>query len=190
MRRLCLLLCAVLVASACSEPPRKEMDRAQGALDAARAAGGELYAPQAFSAASTTLQQSHDAVTQRDYRLALSLAVEAHDRAQTAAKEAADNKARARGEGERGAAILEAAVKELQAAIARAQAARVPAADLKRARAAAADATRNLQKARAMLSGGDYLGAGEALKGRADAIRAQMQAIEQAAAAKPQRRRS
>ena len=190
MRRLSLLLCGLLAAGACSEPPRVEMDRAQGALDGARAAGGEQYAPQSYTQASTTLQQAHDAVAQRDYRLALSLAVEAHERAQTAAKEAADNKARARGDAERGAAVLDATIGELEARIAKAQAERTPARDLRRPRADAADARARLQEARALLSGGDYLGAGKALEGRIDAVRETIRQFDEAAAAraKPRRR--
>jgi len=44
-RRLCAAcLLAVLVVTACGEPPNKEMDQAQGAIDAARAAGADRYA--------------------------------------------------------------------------------------------------------------------------------------------------
>ena len=39
-----VLLPLLLLATACSEPPHKELDRAQGAIDAARAAGAEQYA--------------------------------------------------------------------------------------------------------------------------------------------------
>ena len=43
-----LLACALLLCAACSEPPQKEIDRAQGAIDAARAAGADQYAPDDF----------------------------------------------------------------------------------------------------------------------------------------------
>ena len=89
MPRLSALLCTIIVRAralrGCSEPPQKEIDRAQQAIDTARAAGAEQYAPESFAAATTALQQSHEAVDQRDYRLALSRAVDASDRAQEAA---------------------------------------------------------------------------------------------------------
>ena len=98
--RLAALLCALALCAACSEPPQKEIDRAQGSIDAARAAGAEQYAAAEIAAATTSLQQAHEAVDQRDYRLALSRAVDASEHAQEAAKEAADGKARARSEAE------------------------------------------------------------------------------------------
>ena len=67
-------MCAVVLCAACSEPPRKEIDRAQQAIEDARRAGAEQYAPETFAAATAALQQSHEAVDQRDYRLALSRA--------------------------------------------------------------------------------------------------------------------
>src|SRR6476646_8902770 len=64
-----LLAIASLVA--CGEPPDKEMHQAQGAIDAARAAGAETYAPAELKAAVDALTRAQDAVAQRDYRLAL-----------------------------------------------------------------------------------------------------------------------
>jgi predicted S18 family serine protease len=192
MRRLSVLLCAAFLAAACSEPPQKEIDRAQGALDAARAAGAEHYATDTFAAAAATLQQSQDAVEQRDYRLALSLAIDAYERAQTAAKEAADGKARARGDGERAAAVTAATLQQLQTRLKAAEAAKVPARELRSARAAAADAEATLQEVRAMLNSGDYLAASEALKGATGAIHEQIRLLEEAMAARaarPSRRR-
>ena len=47
------------------------MQQAQGAIDAARAAGADRYAREEFTAAEDALKRAHDAVAQRDYRLAL-----------------------------------------------------------------------------------------------------------------------
>lgn len=192
MRRLFVLLCTALVA-ACSTPPQKEIDHAQGALDSARAAGAEQYAAETYRGASQLLQQSHDAVAQRDYRLALAHALDASERAQAAAKEAADGKARARGEGERAAAILDDTVKELRERLAAAGAARIPARDLRHPRDVARAAESALQKTRTMLSAGDYLAAGEAIKGQIEAVREQIRLLDEALAARskaaPRRRR-
>ena len=187
-----LLLPLLLFVTGCSEPPQKELDRAQGAIDAARAAGAEQYATQEFAAATAALQQAHEAVEQRDYRLALTRALDAGDRAQDAAKGAADGKARARSEAE--AAINAANVAEgrLKARI-NADRARLPRAELDAARQVERDADVALQKARASLNTGDYLQAKDLVKDVESQITTQIKALDAAAAAravKPPRRRS
>ncbi|MEO5820180.1 MAG: DUF4398 domain-containing protein [Vicinamibacteraceae bacterium] len=89
-----MLLGAVLL-TACAEPPTREISQAQGALDAARAAGAEAYARPEFQAADAALKKAHDAVTERDYRQALSFALDAREQARIAAREASTARARA-----------------------------------------------------------------------------------------------
>jgi hypothetical protein len=178
MRRFAILLCTAVLAVACSEPPNKELDRAQGALDAARAAGAERYAPQEFLAATGALAEAHEAVNQRDYRLALSLAVDANERALAAAREAAAARARIIGERERALADTAAALKELQARIAAAEKTRVPARDIKAARGVADAAAQALQEARTLLGKDDQEAAERRLAGQIDAIREQIAAVE------------
>src|SRR6476646_5120903 len=102
MRRLpAWLLVTLLVLSACAEPPTKELNQAQGALDAARAAGAEQYAPDEYRGAAAALKAANDAVEQRDYRLALNDALDSRERAQNAARQAAVTRARVRSEVER-----------------------------------------------------------------------------------------
>src|SRR3954469_20869079 len=74
------------------DPPDKEMQQAQSAIDNARSAGADRYAHDEFVAAEQALKNAHSAVDQRDYRLALTIALDSRERAQTAAKEAADKK--------------------------------------------------------------------------------------------------
>ena len=69
------------------------MQQAQGAIDAARAVGAEEYAHDEFIAAEDALRQAHDAADARDYRLALNHALDSLERAQTAAREASEQKA-------------------------------------------------------------------------------------------------
>ena len=57
------------------------MQQAQGAIDAARAAGADQYAREEFTAAEDALKRSHEAVAQRDYRQALNTALDARERA-------------------------------------------------------------------------------------------------------------
>ena len=96
-----LTLALTLVAGACAEPPNKEMHQAQGAIDAARAAGAERYAAAELAAAVKALAQADAAATQRDYRLALNHALDSRERAQSAAREAAAGRAAARSRAER-----------------------------------------------------------------------------------------
>jgi hypothetical protein len=157
MRRWSVLLCAILLCAACSEPPQKEIDRAQGAIDAARAAGAERYAAEAFGASTTALQQSRDAVQQRDYRLALSRALDASERAKEAATQAADNKAKARSESETAINTANVALLQMEGRLKAASAAKVPAQSIAHGRQVATDAGAALQKARAALRAGNYL---------------------------------
>ncbi|HJR60105.1 MAG TPA: hypothetical protein VJ813_11920, partial [Vicinamibacterales bacterium] len=62
MRAVPAVLLPLLLLAACSAPPQKEIDLAQGALDAAGAAGAKQYAPQEYAAATSSLQQARDAV--------------------------------------------------------------------------------------------------------------------------------
>jgi hypothetical protein len=164
---------AIAATIACSEPPSKEMDQAQGAIDAARAAGAELYAPNEFEAARTALKRSEEAVAARDYRLALGHALDARERAHDAAREAADGKAAARSNAERALASAEAAVKRAQARLAALSAARPRRRDIPEIDHAIDVASQAVQESRAALSKEDYLGANEALTGveaRLDAV--------------------
>jgi hypothetical protein len=181
-----VLLPLLLFVAACSEPPQKEIDRAQGGIDAARAAGAELYAKDAFAAATAALQQSHDAVAQRDYRLALTRALDANDRAQEAARGAADGKAHARSEAERAINLAAAALLRLKAKLAP-ESASLGAKDAEAAAATVHDAEAALQKARAALSVGDYIAAKDAVNGVDVTVNARIQAVDAAPAPKPVR---
>jgi hypothetical protein len=177
MRRLAALVCGLLLCTACSEPPQKELDRAQGAIDAARAAGAERYASGEFTAATTALQQAHDAVAQRDYRTALSRALAAGERAQEAARQAADGKARARAEAEVSITAAANALQQLRTTIKTAEAAKLTAAQLAPARKAADRIDRMLQEARAHLAAERYPDATAALKGVIAEVGGQIQAL-------------
>ncbi len=191
MRRLSAMLYTVvcaIVLSACSEPPQREINRAQGAIDAAKAAGAERYAPEALSAATGALQQAHEAVDQRDYRLALSRAVDAFDRAQDAARLAADGRARARTDAETAINAANVALQQLETHLKAADTARVPPKEIAQARRTARDAAATLQKARAQFGAGSYAEAVESVKGVDAAIRTQIREVEQAASARSKRR--
>ncbi len=118
--------------------------------------GADRYAPEEYTAAVEALRQAHEAVAQRDYRLALNHALDSRERAQAAAKKAADQQATLRSAAERRlgevTAMLAAANQQLRAA----EAARVPRRALAAPRAEIASADEALQKAGAALTTGDY----------------------------------
>lgn len=191
MRALPVLLLPLVLLAACSAPPQKEIDLAQGALDAARAAGAEQYATEQYTDATAALQDAHDAVGQRDYRLALTRALDAHDRAQDAARGAADGKARARGQAEAVTAAAAAAVNQIRSRIKVAEDARVLRKDLAAARQVVDDTDAAVQKARAAIKAEDYMGAQEAVKDVPARIATEIAAIDELVAkraARPARR--
>ena len=173
-----LLLPIVLIASlmfpACGgDPPDKEIQQAQGAIDAAKAVGAEQYARDEYAAAQTALKNANDAVEQRDYRLALNHALDARDRAKTAARQAADRKASARVDADRAIGAATRVLADAQARVKAAEAARTAARTLNDVRRTLTSAERQLQKARASFDGGDYPAAVQS----ANAALSQMQAI-------------
>jgi hypothetical protein len=179
--------CALILCAACSEPPQKEIDLAQGAIGAAQSAGADQYAPEVYNAATSALNQAHEAVQQRDYRLALSRAIEANERAREAAKEAANGKARARSDLENLLTMTTASVQQLETKLRSAEAARLP--SLERARKLRLDAQRALQEARAAMKEENYLPAMRRLKDLPTKIAAEIKAMDEALTARGQRGR-
>jgi hypothetical protein len=183
------LVAAACLVSACADPPSKEIDQAQGAIDAARAAGGERYAATEYAAANTSLENANTAVLQGDYRLALSHALASREHAQNAAREAADGKARTGAEVERSMAELAALLAQANTTIAAAQKARVPPRLLQQPAAEIEAVTAVVQKAGEAVKADDYLGARAMLEGVKERIQTAMTAIQQATTAQSARRR-
>jgi len=149
---------ALLLTIGCGgEPPEKEMQQAQGALDAARAAGADKYATEEFQAATLALANARDAVTQRDYRLALDRALDSRERAQNAAKMAADSKAAARTEADRAINAAQTELNAVEAKLKAAENAKASARLLAGPRRTLDAARTALQEVRAMFDKGDYL---------------------------------
>lgn len=179
----------VLAAIACAEPPRKEMDQAQGAIDAARAAGADEYAAAELKAAVDALARAERAVTERDYRLALNDALDSRERAQNAAKAAVDGRAKARGNAERAIAEVDVLLKRARTRLADPEVASLPARIVRDPLAVVAAAEKALQEARSALKTEDYAKAIAVANGRATALQGALAAVDAAAAAQPGRRR-
>jgi hypothetical protein len=139
---------ASLIVAACGTPPDKELQQAQAAIDAARTAGADRYAAEEFTAAQTALAKANDAVAQRDYRLALNNALDARERAQTAAKEAAGRMTAVKREADTAMKDADATLHDAYAKLKAAEAAHAP--------AAMATADTALQEARALNQRGEF----------------------------------
>jgi flagellar hook-basal body complex protein FliE len=180
---------AALTSVACADPPDKEIQQAQGAIDTARAAGADQYAHDEFAAAEDALKRAHEAVAQRDYRLALNNALDARERAQSAAKEAADRKTTARVDAERELLDAMTALNDANTRLRAAEAARPPAKTLAAPKRVIVDSEAALQKARAMFDRGDYLAVIDVAKATTARLRGSAHDLDAAAAAPVRRRR-
>jgi len=178
-----------LTVSACGDPPDKEIQQAQGAIDAAKAAGADLYARDEMAAAEKALKDANAAVGDRDYRLALNDALDAREHAQTAAKQASDGKAAARGDADRALRDANAALAETRARFKTAETAHVAPRTLADARRLIADGDATLQKARTAFSQGRYADVEDTIAGTTTRLLATARDLESAAAAGSRRRR-
>lgn len=187
----CSLAATLVVAtiSCGGDPPDKEIQQAQGAIDAARAAGADRYATEEFKAAQDALKRAHDAVSQRDYRLALNNALDSRERAQNAAKQAADGKAIARVAADRALSAATTALTAAQAALKGAEAPRAAGKSLNDKRLTIADAQRRLQEARAAFDRGEYAEVVEMASTVTSALTTATRDLEAARAPSPRRRR-
>jgi hypothetical protein len=190
IRRLPTIVLTAFLATACGDPPNKEMDQAQGAIDAARAAGADRYAATEYTAATDALKRAQDAVAQRDYRQALNEALDSREHAQNAAREAADSKAQVRGEVERDMAQIASLIAEANTRLATAgRSPRVPRRVLDRSRSELAAVDESVQKAGAAMKADDYLAARAALQGVKERIQQATQPLEPVAAQSSRRPR-
>ena len=186
-RRLALVM--VVLSASCAEPPNKEMNQAQGALDAARAAGADTFAAAEFKAAEDALRKSEDAVTAGDYRQALNHALDSRERAQTAAKMAVDGRAEARGQAERAITEVATLLSRAQTELKDPDVVRLGSRDLKGPRATLLKVDGMLQEARKALASENYAAVTTALNGAADQLQAALNELDGGVAPKTAQRK-
>ena len=179
---------AALMVAACGDPPDKEIQQAQGAIDTARAAGADQYAREEFTAAEEALKRARDAVDQRDYRAALNAALDARERAQTAAKEAVNGKATARVDAEKAIASAAAALNDARARLKTAESGRAGARTVTTARRAITDEETAVQEARTAFDKGDYAASIDKAKAAAARLHASTRDLEATAPTTGRRR--
>jgi hypothetical protein len=180
---------AAIASAACTDPPEKEMQQAQGAIDAARAAGADQYARDEFAAAEGALKRARDAVDQRDYRQALNDALDARERAQTAAKDTVNNKATARVDAEKAIADADAALAESRGKLKAAENGRAVQKSVAAANRSVGEHERRVQEARTAFDRGDYLAAIEQARSAAADLRATTRDLDTAATTGTRRHR-
>ena len=163
------ILVSSLIAGCGDDPPTKELQQAQQAIDEARASGADRYSTDEFNAAQEAVKHAQAAVDARDYRQALNDALDARDRAQNASKDAADKKAKAKIDADRALHDAALAIVDARAKLRAAETAhRVPTRALVPVRRDITDAETHVQEARTEFDSGDYL---SAIKGLDTAMR-------------------
>ncbi len=181
-------LAVAVLASACGEPPNKEMDQAQAAIDAARVAGADRFAAADYDAARAALREAHEAVTQRDFRQALNHALESRERAQAAGRAADEARARLRGEAGTAAAGVTALLSDLASRV-KSSGARLAPARAREARRLLDQAPAELQEVGRLIEDDDFAEANARLTALKSRIAAQIAALDARRAGAAARRR-
>ena len=157
---LCALL--ALAAAGCADPPTKEIDQAQAAIEVAVSGGAEQFAEADLASARTALIQARDSVSQREYKLALGHALDSRERAQTATRHAAEARETLMRETQASLAEVMALQARAQRVIATAVSG-APRARARRARPEQARLSTRVQEARTLVERGDIVKAGTVL---------------------------
>ena len=186
-RRLALVI--LVLSASCAEPPNKEINQAQGAIDAARAAGADRFAAAEFTAATDALKRAEEAVAAGDYRLALNHAIDSRERAQSAAKMSVEGRADARGQAERAIAEVATLISRAQAQLKDPDIVRLNGRTLRAPRATVVAAEKMLQEARSALAGENYAAVTKALNGAAADLQAALSEIDAVASPGSSRRK-
>jgi hypothetical protein len=171
------------------DPPDREMQQAQAAIDTARAAGAGQYAPQELAAAEDALKNAVAAVDQRDYRLALNHALDSRERALNATRQTADGKAAEREAAGRAVAAATSALGTARGLMKAAEAGRASAKTLATARSTVAAADARVQEAGAANARGDFSAATTAAVAVTEQLQPVIADLKAASAPAPRRRR-
>jgi hypothetical protein len=122
-----LPLAACLLLSACDQPPAREIAAAEAALAQARKDQADAYAPEQWKAAEAALGQARQKVDAKDYRGALSSAMDAGEKARSASAAVASAKLLVKGAAQMAQAEVQAALDEVATVREEAAKSKVPA---------------------------------------------------------------
>ncbi|HVQ43174.1 MAG TPA: DUF4398 domain-containing protein [Vicinamibacterales bacterium] len=157
------ILVVALLTLSCSAPPEKEHQLALQALLAARTADTTDYAPEELAAAETALASYDRAVADRDYRQALSRALEAREKANLAPLVAGERKAQTRVQADSLLAECNAVLSSLRTRMTATGARRPTSAQLTRLREATLTTPSQIRVAEALINQQNYKNAIAAL---------------------------
>ncbi len=164
------------------------MQQAEAAIAAAQAAGADIYATDEFTAAQTALAHGRDAVTARDYRLALNHALDSRERALNAATASSAAMAAARAAADAAIGAATTALSTARARIDAADSSRAAGQNLESLRAALADADAQLQEARTRWQAKDFPAATTAASDASARLAAMAEALDDLAPSSRRRR--
>lgn len=168
-----------LLLSACDQPPTRELGAAESALADARKEGADVFAAERFKEAEATLASARQKVDQKDYRGALSSAVDAAEKAKAAAAAVPSARILLKGAAETAQAEAQAILDEIAAVREEAAKTRVPDAAFETLQPRAADVEAALKAVEDSLDQGDLLAAQKAgadLKSKATGLGADYRA--------------
>ncbi|MFT5365325.1 MAG: hypothetical protein ACI8V2_000262 [Candidatus Latescibacterota bacterium] len=152
----CLILGLTLVVAGCAKPPTQELDAAKSALEAAKAAEAEIYAPDTYRSATNAMNDANAKVEQKDYEGAKTSAVQAKEFADRAKSEADTNKRQTRDEAQAIINRVASGLSDAQTSLATAPRGKGADEDLDQLNADLGQAEANLSTARSSLNGGKY----------------------------------
>jgi hypothetical protein len=164
---------AASLATGCQQAPTQQVAATQQALEEARAAQADQYAPDEFGQAQKSFTDATDEIAAqgkaffltRGYTKADELLKEAQMKVQTAQTAATENKEKVKHEVETLTTETEAAIQAANAALLKAPRGKGAKAELEAMKADLDTTTTALAEARDMYSKGDYLGAKTSLTG-------------------------
>lgn len=156
----CSVLLLLLLVSGCAKPPTEEIEAAKAAIEAAKAAEADVYAPNEFGAAQSALADAEAKVGNKKYDLAKTSAIQAKEKADAAVTAAGPAKAKAKAEAEQQLTEARAAVTEVKGMIETAP----PKADLGTLKTDVEQVETGLTEADAAYNREDYKGAASKAK--------------------------
>lgn len=176
-----LLVATTLLVTACAKPPQEALTAAQGALDQARAAEAETYAPETWRAASDSLQAANAEIQAqaskfalfRKYDRAEALIAASQAAAAKAAQDAVVNKEAARNAANEALTMAVAMVDSAKVMLDKAPVGKDNRADVEMMKADLTGAETNLEQVRTAIAQEDYFGA----RSQAEAITQKAQQI-------------
>jgi hypothetical protein len=181
-----MIALAVSLLTGCQQAPTQQAGAAQEALERARAAEADKYAPDEFSQAQKSFSDATNEITAqgkrffltRTYTKADQLLKDTQGSAETAQTAAKDNKEKVKREVETLTAETDAAIQTAKAALLKAPRGKDTRAELEAMKADVDATTATLAEARDMYAKGDYLGAKASLtrsKQKADEVTAEVE---------------